>query len=168
MMPKMIIMGTNDPYWPADAIKNYLYEIPGENYLHYEPNAGHDLGDGKGAMQSLSAFFSTAVSGKAHPECRWHAGFDKEQTDLMVNASPELLGANLWFCNSDDQDFRDNQFYSAPVEVRNNSEFNVIVKHPAKGFRAFYVELVYPDPFGGVYSKCTRMFVADSLTLYLD
>jgi PhoPQ-activated pathogenicity-related protein len=168
VMPKMIIMGTNDPYWPADAIKNYLYEIPGENYLHYEPNAGHDLGDGKGAMQSLSAFFSTAVSGKAHPECKWHAGFDKEQTDLMVNASPELLGANLWFCNSDDQDFRDNQFYSAPVEVRNTSEFNVIVKHPATGFRAFYVELVYPDPFGGVYSKCTRMFVADSLTLYLD
>jgi len=22
-MPKMIFMGTNDPYWPADAIKNF-------------------------------------------------------------------------------------------------------------------------------------------------
>jgi len=32
-MPKLILIGTNDEYWPVDAIKNYLGEIPGEK-LH--------------------------------------------------------------------------------------------------------------------------------------
>ncbi|HKG07625.1 MAG TPA: PhoPQ-activated protein PqaA family protein, partial [Pedobacter sp.] len=43
-MPKMIIMGTNDEYWPIDNIKNYYDSIPGQNLLHYVPNAGHGLG----------------------------------------------------------------------------------------------------------------------------
>jgi PhoPQ-activated pathogenicity-related protein len=32
-MPKMLFMGTNDEYWPVDAIKNYIDSIPGENYI---------------------------------------------------------------------------------------------------------------------------------------
>ena len=43
-MPKMIFMGTNDPYWPVDAVKNYIDSIPGDNHICYTPNAGHDLG----------------------------------------------------------------------------------------------------------------------------
>ena len=45
-MPKMLFMGTNDPYWVIDNVKNYLKNIPGDNLIHYVPNAGHDLGDG--------------------------------------------------------------------------------------------------------------------------
>jgi len=52
-MPKMIIMGTNDEYWPVDAVKNYYNELPGENYIHYEPNVGHGMGDGTGVMRAL-------------------------------------------------------------------------------------------------------------------
>lgn len=39
--------------------------------------------------------------------------------------------------------------------------------YPASGFRAFYIELIYPDPVEGIYSKTTRMFVADSNELFL-
>lgn len=42
-MPKMLFMGTNDEYWTVDAIKNYIDSIPGQNHIHYVPNAGHDL-----------------------------------------------------------------------------------------------------------------------------
>ena len=44
-MPKMIFIGTNDEYWPVDAIKNYIDSIPGDNHICYVPNAGHNLGD---------------------------------------------------------------------------------------------------------------------------
>ena len=56
-MPKMLFMGTNDEYWTVDAIKHYIDSIPGENFVHYVPNVGHDLGDKKQAMAALSAFY---------------------------------------------------------------------------------------------------------------
>ena len=42
-MPKLIVNGTNDPYWPLDAINFYREDLVGPvNYL-YAPNAGHSL-----------------------------------------------------------------------------------------------------------------------------
>ncbi|MDX1327586.1 MAG: PhoPQ-activated protein PqaA family protein, partial [Arenibacter sp.] len=63
-MPKLIFIGTNDEYWPVDAVKNYINDIPGENYLHYVPNAGHDLGGGAQAFRALSAFWGKILNDK--------------------------------------------------------------------------------------------------------
>ena len=56
-MPKIVFMGSNDPYWTADAVKNYIDDIPGHTLLNYTPNAGHDLRGGKEASNTLEAFF---------------------------------------------------------------------------------------------------------------
>ncbi|MCJ7446640.1 MAG: PhoPQ-activated pathogenicity-related family protein [Bacteroidales bacterium] len=167
-MPKMIIMGTNDEYWTVDAIKNYFYDIPGENYIHYEPNVGHNLGGGRGAMQTLSAFFNIVINNKQHPDCNWIVNHDSTKTVLEVKASPELKKATLWICDSPDQDFRDNKFVDQDILIENPSEIIIQVDHPVSGFRAFYLELTYPDPVEGTYSKCTRMFVAGKDKLYLN
>ena len=167
-MPKLIIIGTNDEYWPVDAIKKYFNEIPGENYIHYEPNVGHGLGDGTGAIRALSAFFNIVINKRQHPACEWQVSSDSERTGLTVRASSELNEVNLWICDSPDQDFRDNQFIEKDVEFSNSGSIIVNVDHPDSGFRAFYLELVYPDPVEGSYSKTTRMFVADDDELFLN
>ena len=56
-MPKLIFIGTNDPYWPVDAVKHYFNDLKGENFIHYVANAGHDLNGGQQARWSLNAFF---------------------------------------------------------------------------------------------------------------
>ena len=167
-MPKLIIIGTNDEYWPVDAVKKYYYDIPGENYIHYEPNAGHGLGDGTGAMKALSAFFNIVINNKQHPGCEWKISSDTEKTELTVKASPELKEVNLWICDSPDRDFRDNQFVEKDIEFLNYSDIKVNIDHPDSGFRAFYLELIYPDPVDGTYSKTTRMFVSDDDELFLN
>ncbi len=167
-MPKLIIIGTNDEYWPVDAIKKYYNDIPGENYIHYEPNAGHSLGDGVGAIKAISAFFNICINKKNHPAVEWQVVSDAEKTDLTVKASPELKEVNLWICDSPDRDFRDNQFMEKDVEYADFGSINVIVGHADTGFRAFYLELVYPDPVEGIYSKSTRMFVSDDDELFLN
>jgi len=167
-MPKLIIIGTNDEYWPVDAIKKYYNDIPGENYIHYEPNVGHSLGDGVGVIKALSAFFYITVNNKDHPACEWQVASDSDKTDLTVKASSGLKEVNLWMCDSPDRDFRDNQFSEKDVEYANYGSINISVDHPDKGFRAFYLELVYPDPVEGTYSKSTRMFVSDDDELFLN
>jgi PhoPQ-activated pathogenicity-related protein len=166
-MVKMIFMGTNDEYWPADAIKNYLGEIPGENYIHYEPNVGHDIGEGPGTMKALSAFFNTVVYDQPQTICEWTASSDTRSAYITIKASPELMDAVLWECNSPDQDFRNDKYSGTDIQYQDPSEIKIKVNFPGTGFKAFYIELSYPDPVEGTYSKTTRMFVADSDELFL-
>ncbi len=160
-MPKFIFNGTNDEYWPVDAIKHYLDEIPGENYLHYVPNAGHDLGDKKQAVQALSAFFGETLQNTEHPACSWEMEETGQEMILRIDASEDKLkGIVLWTSESEDRDFRDNVFSAKTVEGENNEQIMISLNYPETGYLAFYVDLLYPDLNGELYSKSTRVFVA--------
>jgi PhoPQ-activated pathogenicity-related protein len=161
-MPKMIFIGTNDEYWPVDAIKNYFDEIPGENYIHYVPNAGHDLGGGQQALTALSAFFGITLRHEKYPVCKWEFAENESLITLSVETSPDKLqGARLWSTDSEDRDFRDEEWTSQEVENQDPKEIKIEVEIPESGFRAFYLDLEYSDPMGGAYTKSTRMFVTD-------
>jgi PhoPQ-activated pathogenicity-related protein len=161
-MPKLIFNGTNDEYWPVDAIKHYFDDLPGDNYLHYVPNAGHGLGDKKQAIQALSSFFAETLQKKEYPKCSWSFEENGEEIVVTIDASEEeLAGILLWTCDSDDRDFRNNEFVSKTIEPETENQISIKVNYPDSGFRAFYIDLLYPDPNGEMYSKSTRMFVAD-------
>lgn len=161
-MPKMIFIGTNDEYWPVDAIKNYIDEIPGENYIHYVPNAGHGLGDGQQALTALSAFFGNTLRQEEYPACKWKLTENGSLITLSAEASPDkLLGALIWSTDSEDRDFRDETWSSVEVEYQDKNYIETEVDIPASGYRAFYLDLEYSDPMGGAYTISTRMFVSD-------
>lgn len=161
-MPKLVFIGTNDEYWPVDAVKHYIQNIPGKNYLHYVPNAGHGLGDKKQAVQALSAFLGEMLQEDFHPPCSWDLEENKEEIVLKVNIPGEKpKGAVLWVAESEDRDFRNNEFVSSPVDTVSNGTITLTMKYPESGFRAFYLDLLYPDNNGELYSKSTRMFVSD-------
>jgi PhoPQ-activated pathogenicity-related protein len=161
-MPKMIFIGTNDEYWPVDAIRHYLDGIPGENFIHYVPNAGHELGNKEQALRAMSAFFGRSLSGGPYPVCKWGITPTESGVLLSVEASAEeLRDATLWTADSEDRDFRDETFTSTGLEGDPAGNMQFPVEFPESGYRAFYVDLVYGDPNGGEYSKSTRMFVAD-------
>ena len=159
-VPKLLIIGTNDEYWPVDVIKHYFYDLSGENYIHYVPNAGHGLGDKKQATRALSAFFGETLKNKNHPACSWDLSEDDGKIILDIEADrDQLIGIVLWTADSDDRDFRTSPFVSKDIS-KVNPDLKVRIEYPESGFRAFYVDLIYPDPNGGSYSKSTRMFVA--------
>ena len=160
-MPKFIILGTNDEFWPVDVIKHYFYDLPGENYIHYVPNAGHRLGDKRQSTRALSAFFGETMKKKKHPVCKWDLLEDDDKIILNVEADKDqLIEAVLWTADSDDRDFRNIPFVSK--EINNlSSDLQINIDYPRSGFRAFFVELKYPHPGGGIYSKSTRIFLID-------
>ena len=169
-MPKMIFIGTNDEYWPVDAIKHYIDDIPGENYIHYVPNAGHGLDDGQQALTALSGFFGRTLSGASYPACKWEIAQDDMLLTLSVETSPDQLqGAYLWSTESEDRDFRDEEWTSLSIDEQQlQKNIEVQVDFPESGYRAFYLDLEYSDPNGGMYTKSTRMFVTDAEKLLED
>jgi PhoPQ-activated pathogenicity-related protein len=162
-MPKMLFMGTNDPYWVIDNVKNYLPEIPGYNLLNYTPNAGHDLNDGIMAFPALSAFFGITMVHGNYPKCSWKTKEKDKSVKLIVKASKDiLLGAKIWYANSEDMDFRDEKFHSRDLNISHQSKIKASESFPESGYRAFYMALTYKNPKGGTYIVCTRAFMTDT------
>jgi PhoPQ-activated pathogenicity-related protein len=167
-MPKLIMMGTNDEYWVVDAVKNYYDSIPGLNLIHYVPNAGHNLGDGKQAMAALSAFFGMTVDKKPYPVCKWNITTQDKKATLKVKTTPDMLiDAEIWYADSPDMVFTDKEWRGEKLGMKKKAEVKETISFPESGFRAFYLDLIYKDPNGGEYTESTRMFVADKDQLFL-
>lgn len=162
-MPKMIFMGTNDEYWPVDAVKNYIKDIPGNNHICYIANAGHDLGDKKQALNTLSSFFGTTITGNPYPVCNYSISENKGIVELNVHTTAsKLVDANIWTSTSTDRDFRDEKWGSKSLKQSNVDVVKYVTSLPETGFKAFYIELKYKSPAGNEYTECTRMFLTNS------
>jgi PhoPQ-activated pathogenicity-related protein len=168
IMPKMIFMGTNDPYWPVDAVKNYIDSIPGDNHICYTPNAAHNLGDEKVAFTTLSALIGSTVTKKALPVCKYIVAENNRTITVKIKTTPELLvEVKIWSADSRDQDFRDEKWFGNLVSMSDKSEIKAEIKIPDSGFRAFYIDLKYKAPYGDDFTQSTRMFVVDDQKLLL-
>ncbi|HRP55829.1 PhoPQ-activated protein PqaA family protein [Agriterribacter sp.] len=165
-IPKLIFMGTNDEYWVVDNIKNYLDSIPGKNLLHYVPNAGHSLGDGKQAMSALSSFFGATLTNAGYPDCSWTTSVSKKGVKLKIKATKdELADVILWHADSPDTDFRNDKWTSNDLHITAKKKLKITQALPASGYRAFYVDLKYKDVNGGTYTVSTRVFMTDTKTI---
>lgn len=163
VMPKIIFLGTNDQYWPVDAVKHYFDQLPGKNYLHYVPNAPHDLNGGEQALQTLSSFFGLILLEKELPECRWSVSQLENKAEIAVDTDDDgsLIRARLWTAGSADRDFRDETWIHTDLGGAGEEAVRAGISLPVDGFRAFYIDMFYPSPHGGEYSISTRVFVMD-------
>lgn len=165
--PKLVVMGTNDPYWPIDNVKNYIDDIPGRNMLYYVPNAAHNLGTGIEAVNALNAFFANTVQGVGYPACDWKAKLRKRTVSLTLTATGDRLeDVVCWQAKSTDRDFRNEKWESKSLGIKGMSKITQEQPLPASGYAAFYYDLKYRDANGNPYQISTRVFLTDAERLY--
>ena len=159
-MPKILFMGTNDEYWPVDAVKNYIDDIPGDNHICYTANAGHEQGDKKRAFATLSAFLGTTVTKGKLPICDYSVSeLNGKITVTVKTTADKLVDASIFSTTSPNQEFRDKKWGFVGLNAEKKPVVTVEVEYPKTGYKAFYVELKYKSPFGEDFTQCTRMFV---------
>jgi PhoPQ-activated pathogenicity-related protein len=153
-LPKLLIHGTNDPYWTVDAAKLYWDELAGEKSLHEVPNAGHGLDGGRPrALATLGSFFHHVAGGAPWPKLQWTHSDDQRDLLLRVTSSPEPKAARLWIARSPTKDFRQAKWRSEPLEASDGG-FLAKVPKPQQDHVAFFGELQFDDE-GTPYSLCT-------------
>ena len=131
--------------------------------LHYVPNAGHDLGDGRQAMEALGAFFGSTINKTPYAVCKWTQSAAKNGVNLDIKATSDaLVDVILWSAQSKDQDLRDDVWISKSLGIKNKSAVKVTETFPSSGFKAFYVDLKYKTPHGSTYTESTRVFLTNS------
>ena len=163
----MVFLGSNDPYWTVDAVKNYIDEIPGTKFTAYSTNAGHDLDDE--AITSLEAFFHQTINGAKYPKFEYTSRQLEDCTMIDIKANKRLLKEVIvWEAVSENKDFRKCQFIPRTVDgVVGKKSFSVKVDYPKQGNKAFVVMLKYKHPSKeGTYNISTRMYTADNDELF--
>ncbi len=143
--PKLILIGTNDPYWPVDALKLYWDELPGEKYVLYVPNADHGLDDLGRVVGSLSALHGRAISGKPLPQLTGQfRRSDTARTEtLTIRSDVRPRRVQVWSAKAATRDFRAAAWRSAPASVNGEGTFSYELAIPETGFAAMFGEAVY-------------------------
>ncbi len=93
-MPKLIISGTNDRYWPLDAAKHYFDDLTGPKYMLYVPNSGHGLNDYTRVLMAQAGFFAAAAGRASFPDLHWQF-IDGRHLKLVVNPGDQPTDVTL-------------------------------------------------------------------------
>lgn len=157
-LPKLLLLGTNDPYWTVDSLRHYWNDLPEPKLIFQTPNAGHDLAGGKEALQTLAAWFQMIADSQELPRMSWQIQNPADgPASLTVTLSRAPKSVRLWTADSPDRDFRNDRWVSRDLSLASGSmEVAVKVERPAQGYRAFLVEAVLASTTGHEYKLSTE------------
>ena len=153
-LPKMIINGTNDPYWPQDALNTYWDELKGEKHVLYVPNAGHGLRERTNgveqlfperAVTTLAAFCRSQITDKKLPMFEGRNVTTKDGQEYALRFDTSTKNLRLWVADSATRDFRKatwtaKDLSKIPVMESLPMQARVPIEAPTTGLRAVMVE----------------------------
>lgn len=153
-LPKLLVIGTNDPYWTIDAANLYYDDLKGPKNLYYQANTEHDVS--LNGVATISAFYSAMLEGTEFPTVNWTQDPAK-LNELTVNWTGEGGKPVLWQATSPNRDFRASQWTSTPLEGDHTTQ--VSIPAPETGYVAYYVEVQFPGMMGLTSGACSKMTV---------
>lgn len=153
-LPKLLVNGTNDRYWVADAMSLYWDDLVGPKYVLQVPNAGHGLDGGhERVLSTIATFFRHAATKTPMPVLQWEHTRSDDGFALTINSTVAPTSAHLWVTHSETRDFRESGWESERLDVGLGS-FAGSVPKPQQGHVAYYCELRFNHQ-GLPYSLCT-------------
>jgi len=157
-MPKLILLGSNDRYWTVDSLRHYWSDLPEPKLIFQTPNAGHDLGGAREAIQTLAAFFQMVADGDELPKMEWQLkDVSQDKAELTVKVDRPAKMIRLWTADSKDRDLRDDRWTSRELKIKpGSSQASADVQTPKQGYRAYMAEAVLTSPTGHEYKLSTE------------
>jgi PhoPQ-activated pathogenicity-related protein len=167
-MPKLLVHGTNDPYWPQDATNLYWDDLKGDKWLLYVPNAGHGLDqvheDGKKdrirALSTLAMYARHQIRNEPMPKMSWKHGDDASKMTIQVTSDPAPKAARLWVADNPSRDFRKARWSERPATLDKGTITGAVEK-PTEGWRTFFAECEYEEN-GQKYYLSTQLRMAEA------
>ena len=140
---KLLVNGTNDPYWELNAVNFYWNDLPGAKALLEIPNGDHDAGSDDRLPPTLAELVERASSGRALPELRWDDG-----TRPAVLSSEAPATVWFWHAESASRDFRSAHWQRLPSR-REGERFVADAAATDGRHSAWFAEARYATPGGG-------------------
>jgi PhoPQ-activated pathogenicity-related protein len=145
-VPTLIILGTNDVYWPLDALNLYYHALVGKTYILYVPNAGHDLAAGliERVLPTVVAFFHKVDRRMTFPRLSWEFEQKGGAVRLSISSDMQPSEVNIWVASSETRDFRRATWHKREATLQ-ASTYVFEKSLPEEGYAAFFGEIVYQE-----------------------
>jgi PhoPQ-activated pathogenicity-related protein len=157
--PKMILLSTNDRYWPLDALNLYWPVLPAPKHVLYVPNQGHGLRDAERVIGSVSAVHRYAAAGKPMPETTWSFGSTPGELKVQVRADREARKVLVWSAQSPTKDFREAK-WTARQCAKSSEGYACVAQRGAEGYTAMFAETSFQDDGALPFSTSTTICIA--------
>jgi PhoPQ-activated pathogenicity-related protein len=157
--PKLILLGTNDRYWPLDALKLYWPGLPEPKRVLYVANQAHSLRDVDRVIGAVSALHRYTAAGQALPELSWK--FTQEPHRLEIDVVPDRTPQQVvvWSARSPGVDFRDARWRSHRC-VREQGRYVCSADLAKQGYTAAFAEVSFEDESAVPFSLSTTVCIA--------
>lgn len=148
-IPKYLVSASGDDFFPPDAQRLYVDDLPGAIALRAAPNSNHG-----GIREHIRSTLIPALQRwnrhEALPQVRARLGERGGQLRLSARASERPVSARLWLAeNPESRDFRfacGVRYREQPLELQRNGVEAALAK-PARGWGAAFVEFAFADGF---------------------
>jgi PhoPQ-activated pathogenicity-related protein len=157
--PKLILLSTNDRYWPLDALKLYWSELPSPKHVLYVPNQGHGLRDADRVIGSVSAVHRYAAAGKPMPETAWTFSSTPGELKVQVKADREPRRVLVWSAQSPTQDFRQAHWTGRQC-AKAADGYACSTARGQEGYTALFAETSFQDEGKLPFSTTTTICLA--------
>jgi PhoPQ-activated pathogenicity-related protein len=156
---KLILLATNDPYWPLDALRLYWPSLLGPKSVLYIPNQGHSVRDTDRLIGSIAALHRYAARNEPLPALEWSFVQDLRRLTLRVRSDRKPDRIRLWRAASPTRDFRSAQW--SPHSCRpSDGGYSCSTGRERAGFTAAFAELTFKDRNEPTFSLSTTVCMA--------
>lgn len=144
--PKLIVLATNDAYWPADALNLYWDGLPGPRNVLYLPNDRH-VPDGLPRLfAGLTALHRSVVEQEALPQLRWR--FSAAGTRAVLRVDPGVYRARArqaraWVARAPTRDFRGAVWRAKDMTADADGSYRFRTPLPAQGYLGMFGEVEF-------------------------
>ena len=143
-VPKYIVNGADDEFYPPSSSQLYMDKLQGPSYLRYVPNAGHGLN--LDAIQGIINFYGAIKDGAPLPKFTTSIEDDGRTLVAKVVDKPEEV--LLWQAtNRKSHDFRlpifGQHWTSSKLSDQGDGVYRAEISPPATGATAAFIELRY-------------------------
>lgn len=159
--PKLIVIGTNDPYFPLDSLNLYWRDLAEPKHVLYLPNEDHGVDDFARLIPALDAIHRATAAEERLPALQ--SALERRVGGTLrycVRADSGPIAVTIWSADSEDTDFRDATFLPTAADSERGS-FVYETELPSSGFRAIFAEALFEGP-NGRYMLSTNMRLIDS------
>jgi PhoPQ-activated pathogenicity-related protein len=137
-LPKLVILATNDQYFPLDSANLYFAGLRGPKYLLYLPNEPHSVKHYGNVVRGLRALHEASGGGEPLPRVDWEYRAADNALTLCIEAEG-ARSLHIWRADSADRDFRDAQWQDVVETRRSHGHF--VVERPTAGYTAVFGEM---------------------------
>jgi PhoPQ-activated pathogenicity-related protein len=156
--PKLILLSTNDRYWPLDALNLYWPGLPDPKNVLYVPNQGHGLPEPGRVINGLSALHRYAAAGKALPRTTSSVELNPHEIALAVQSDRPPKRVLLWTARSSTMDFREAHWSSHSCE-KSGKGYRCSARRPEQSHFAMFAETLFSDHEGPDFSTTTTVCI---------